>query len=239
MSPKRRPGAPADLEEVRPNLFFVYNPAAGPTLRGEGEREGDRFRLTGWRRDGLVARLRAKSFTVLTLADQIAALPALPPPTPLGPPVIRPPAAGERVSYFAPAGPGQLPGWQPAPPAEADPAAQALREGWVIRRRKGRGPGAFAQVARGGLRPLDENEALRQGLAQAALAGPAPVRATPGPAGHLLPELPLPAEHRALLSRLADRGPDGWAIAEGAGALVAELLARVGLALQIEEAGAG
>ncbi|NTU83127.1 MAG: hypothetical protein HGA45_27780, partial [Chloroflexales bacterium] len=86
MPSKRRPGAPADLEEVRPNRFIVYNPAASSTLRGEGEREGDRFLLTTWRRDGLIARLRAKSFLVLTLADQIGALPDLPRPAPPRPP---------------------------------------------------------------------------------------------------------------------------------------------------------
>lgn len=75
---RRRPGAPADLEEVRPDLFVVHNPAAGPVLRGEGLREGDRFRLTSWRREGLVARLRDRGFVVLTLTDQIAALPPLP-----------------------------------------------------------------------------------------------------------------------------------------------------------------
>jgi hypothetical protein len=45
MPSRRRPGATCDLEEVRPDLFVVYNPAAGPALRGEGERNGDRFQL--------------------------------------------------------------------------------------------------------------------------------------------------------------------------------------------------
>lgn len=232
MASKRRPGAPADLVEIRPGLFFVYNPAAGPTLRGEGEREGDRFRLTTWRRDGLIGRLRAKGFAVLTLADQIAALPDLPRAAPPGPLVTRLLAAGERVSYFGPGEDGAPPGWRPAPLAEGDPSAVALREGWAIRRRKGRGPGSFFLVARGGLRPLPEDEALRHGLAQVALAGPAPVVAAPAEGGLALPELPLPDAHSALLTRIADRRPGGWLVAPEALPLAAALLARAGMALQ-------
>jgi hypothetical protein len=238
VSPKRRPGAPADLEEVRPSLFFIHNTAAAPTLRGEGEREGDRFRLTGWRREGLLARLRAKGFVVLTLADQIAALPALPPAVPPGPPLTRSLAAGERISYFAMPGPALAPGWQPAPPAPDAPAAVCLREGWVVRRRKGRGPGAYYSVARGGLQPLDEDAALRLGLAQVALDGPSLLSAHSVEGGRLVPEPPLPAEHRALLSRIADRRDGGWLVAPAALPLAAALLARVGLTLQAEEAGA-
>lgn len=232
MSSKRRPGAPADLEELRPNRFIVHNPAAGPTLRGEGERDGDRFLLTTWRRDGLIARLRAKSFLVLTLADQIAALPDLPAATPPGPPFVRPSIAGERISYFA----ARPLGWQPAPPAPQGPAAFSLREGWVIRRRKGRGPGAYYHLLRGALQPLTEDDALRHALAQATLMHPDPIVVARADGGHLLPELPLPSEHRALLGRLGDRRPHGTLLAPEALPLAAALLARVGLALQTEEA---
>jgi hypothetical protein len=225
MPSKRRPGAPADLEEVRPNRFVVHNPLVGSTLRGEGEREGDRFTLTTWRREGLLARLRSRQFKVLTLADQVAALPGLPPAVPLGPPAARPLAAGERISVFA--GPR---GWEPAPSAPGAPAAVELRPGQVIRRRKGRGPGDFYLVAPGTLRPLGEDDALRQGYAQLAQPGPAPVALAAGDGGRsLLPDLPLPAEHRALMGRLADRADEGWLVAEGADELVAALLARLGL----------
>lgn len=234
MKSKRRRGAPADLEEVRPGLFFVFNPAAGPILRGEGEREGDRFRLTTWRREGLIARLRAKGFVVLTLADQIAALPALPPAAPPGPPVVRSLASGERISYFAPPAPGQPLGWQPAPRDDA-PAAVSLREGWVVRVRKGRGPGAYYLVRRNTLTPLAEDEALRRGLAQVALAGPAPIRTTRAEGGYMLPELPLPAAHRTTLSRIADRSSQGWLVAAEAIPLAEALLARAGLSLEVTE----
>jgi hypothetical protein len=225
---RRRPGAPADLEELRPDLFVVHNPAAGPALRGEGEREGDRFRLTTWRREGLIARLRARGFTVLTLADQIAALPALP-QAPLGPELARSFAAGERVSVFA----GDPPGWQPAPPALGDPRALLVREGQIIRRRKGRGPASYALVARGGLRPLGEDEALRHGYAQLGEA-PSALELRPAEQGQFLAELPLPSAHRALLGRFATHSRGGWLIQSGAEALVAALLARLGLELSIE-----
>jgi hypothetical protein len=226
---RRRPGAPADLEEVRPGRFIVHTPLVGGTLRGEGEREGDRFTLTTWRREGLIARLRAKQFAVLTLADQVAALPPLPPPAPLGAPVARQPAAGERVSVFA----GDPPGWRPAPEDAATPGALALREGQVIRRRKGRGPGSFALVAAGTLRPLSEDDAVRQGYAQLRLLGPATLEAARDADGRLtLPDLPLPPEHRQLLGRLADRSERGWLVADGADELAAALLARLGLELR-------
>lgn len=225
--PRRRPGAPADLEELRPGRFVLHNPATGPALRGEGEREGDRFTLTSQRREGLLARLRARGFSVLSLADQIAALPAVPQVAPLGPPCERDLAAGERLSVFV----GAPPAWQPAP-AAARPGAVALREGQVIRRRKGRGPGAYYQVERDSLRPLSEDEALGRGYAQAALGGPAPITAATVAAGHLLPDLPLPAAHRALLGRIAERHGAGWLVVAADLPLAAALLACLGLALE-------
>lgn len=227
MPSRRRPGAPADLEELRPNRFVVHNPLAGVVLRGEGERDGDRFTLTTWRREGLLARLRARQFKVLTLADQIAALPGLPAAAPLGPPQLRPLARGERVSLFV--GPT---GWQPAPPAPDAPATVLLRPGQVIRRRKGRGPADYFLVAPGTLRPLAEDEALRHGYARVAHEGPAVVALALDEAGSLLPDLPLPAAHRALLGRLAERTPAGWRVPPDAVAHVEALLTRLGLVAQ-------
>jgi hypothetical protein len=226
--PRRRPGAPADLEELRPGRFVLHNPATGPALRGEGEREGDRFTLTGQRRDGLLARLRARGFSVLSLADQIAALPALPPAVPHGSRCERILAAGERLSVFT----GAPPAWQPAP-AAARPDAVTLCEGQVIRRRKGRGPGAYYRVERDSLRPLSEDEALYGGYAQAALDGPPQIMAAAAAAGYLLPDLPLPTPHRALLGRIATRQSEGWLVAAADMPLAAALLARLGLELHL------
>ena len=226
MPSTRRPGAPADLEELRPQLFIIHNPAAAPILRGEGDREGDRFQLTSWRRDGLLARLRVRGFTVHTLENQIAALPGLPYAVRLGPPVVRALAAGERISYFA----LDAPGWRPAPPAPGAPGSVRQREGGVIRRRKGRGPGAYYLVVPGTLRPLPEDEALRRGYAA---ADGAFVMVGIAENGELLmPDLPLPPEHRVLLGRIATRTPDGWRIPREHAELVDDLLARLGLQMR-------
>jgi hypothetical protein len=229
--PKRRPGAPADLEELRPGRFVLHNPAIGPTLRGEGTREGDRFTLTSQRREGLLARLRGRGFSVLSLADQIAALPAPPAITPLGPSHAHTLAAGERVATFT----GVPPTWQPAPATTTRPNAVSLCEGQVIRRRKGRGPGAYYLVARDGLRPLSEDAALRHGYALAAHDGPVPLVANPISEGHLLADLPLPAAHQNLLGRIATRQRQGWLVTSADELdLAAALLARLGLELRCE-----
>ncbi|MBP1465851.1 hypothetical protein EYB53_009060 [Candidatus Chloroploca sp. M-50] len=195
---KRRTGAPADLEEVYPDRFIVHNPAVGPSLRGEGDREGDRFVLTSWRREGFLARVRGKTFVVLTLADQITLLPPLPRVTASGAPVLYTPGQGQRVSYFA----GVI-GWQPAAEDLDAPGVYRLVEGSVIRRRRGRGPGHYYHIRKGKLVTLDEDQALRYGYAMAARTRAQVVVAHQGQDGqYQIPDLLLPSAHRALLRRL-------------------------------------
>jgi hypothetical protein len=225
MSSRRRPGAPCDFEEVRPGLFIVHNPALGPVLRGEGEREGDRFLLTSQRGEGLIARLRARGFAASTIADQAADLPGPPAVAAPGEPVVRPLVAGERVSYFA----ADPLGWAPAP--AAGPGAVRLRDGWVIRRRRSRGPAGYYQLQGGALAPRDEDTALRIGYAQAALLGAAQVMAAPAEGGLVLPDLPLPAAYGRLLKRIAERTPAGWLVPPPGLPSAAALLARLGVTL--------
>jgi hypothetical protein len=213
------------LEEARPGLFIIHNPAIAPALRGEGDREGDRFTLTSWRGEGLVARLRARSFTVLTLADQAAALPGLPAVDPPGAPLDHTLAANERISYFAAAPLG----WAPAP--EAGPGVVRLREGWALRRRRSRGSFSYYQLVAGTLALRGEESALRIGYAQAALAGAQPITVVPAEGGGLLPDLPLPAAHRRLLGRIADHTPQGWLVSPTGLPAAAAILARLGLTL--------
>lgn len=228
---RRRPGAPADLEEVRPNYFVVHNPAAGPVLRSEGVREGDRFLLTTWRREGLIGRLRARGFAVLTLEDQIASLPPLPAVTPPGPPVLRSLAPNEQISFFA----AEPLGWRPVPPA-AIPGQVSLREGWVIRRRRGRGPPAYYRVGKDGLVPLSESDALRMGYALLGREGGAAVHMTAAAEGWQFPDLPLPPDYRRLLGRIAVREQATWRCTDQSLPLVTALLARLGLRVQTEPA---
>lgn len=225
MSSKRRPGATCDLEEVRPGLFIVHNPAIGPLLRGEGDREGDRFRLTTWRRDGLVARLRSRAFEVVILADQIADLRQLPPAQPPGEVQWRPLASGERLSHFAP----RPPGWAPVPLAADDPPRAELRQGWALRRRRGRGPFSYYRVLGGGLAPLTEDEAVALGYAQAALSAPLEATLVEEADGWLLPDLPLPTAHRMLLGRIAEKRRDGWLVPADGLELARALLGRLGV----------
>jgi hypothetical protein len=225
MSSRRRPGAPCDFEELRPGLFIIHNPVLGPVLRGEGTREGDRFVLTSARGEGLIARLRARSFVAITLLDQASALPGLPTVEPPGAPQIRRLAANERVSYFA----ADPLGWAPAP--EAGPGEVSLRERWALRRRRSRGPFSYCQLVGGDLIPRDEDTALRIGYAQAALAGPMRIAAAPAEGGCILPDIPLPAAHLRLLGRVATRAPQGWLVQQAGLPAAATLLARLGLTL--------
>lgn len=222
---RRRPGAPCDLEEIRPEMFLVHNPAIGPLLSGEGERNGDRFRLTSWRREGLLGRLRSRTFVVHTLADQIAALPDLPTPPPLGAPLIRPEVKAERISVFR----ADPPGWAPASPA---PGGIHLNEGDVIRRRRGRGPASYYLIGpAGALQPLEADVALQFSYARLAPRQPAVVPQAAD--GLLLIDLPLPEAHGLLMGRLAEATRAGWQFPSAHRPLVAQLLARLGIQLAI------
>ncbi|EFO81424.1 hypothetical protein OSCT_0706 [Oscillochloris trichoides DG-6] len=223
MASRRRAGATCDFEELRPGLFMIHNPALSPVLRGEGEREGDRFRLTTWRGEGLIARLRARTFVVLTLLDQVAALPDLPTPPPLGAAFLRDLARNERISYFAP----DPLGWVPVP--NPTPSSAELREGWIVRRRRSRGPASYAHIQHGNFLACDEDRALRLGYAQ---VSPTTLTVATTPQGILLPNLPLPQAHQHLLGRIAASTPQGWLVAPESLPLVTALLARLGVGVE-------
>src|SRR5215212_11778377 len=123
-----------DMDEIAPNHFLVHNSHATNVLKGEGLVQGRFFELTTWRREGLLARLRERGFTVRTIADRLAALPQ--------PPV--PPAIGgfgwraltnpiEQISNFDP----QRLRWHRLPPQIRDGVTGVeIYEGWALRRRK-------------------------------------------------------------------------------------------------------
>ncbi len=221
MPPRRRAGATCDFEELRPGLFMIHNPALSPVLRGEGEREGDRFHLTTWRREGLIARLRTRTFVVHTLLDQVGALPNLPAPPPIGGAFLHELARNERISYFAP----DPLGWEPV--ATPTPGSAELREGWIVRRRRSRGLASYAQIQHGNFLACDEDRALRLGYAQVA-----PI--TLNMQESILPNLPLPQAHQHLLGRIATPTPQGWFVAPEVLPLVTALLARLGVTIEHE-----
>ncbi|PDW02819.1 hypothetical protein [Candidatus Viridilinea mediisalina] len=222
---KRRPGARADLEEVRPRRFVIHNGAVGPALRGEGLREGDRFTLTSQRGAGVVARVRGRGFTVLTLADQIAKLPPLPSVAPLGAALLHPLQKHERISHLS----GSPPAWQPAPVSTEQPQSVRLYVNAIIRRRKGRGPSSYALVTTTGFQALDEDAALLRGYALAAQADPSAVAvATLHNGDYLLPDLLLPSAQRTLMGRIATKHETGWQFAPADLPLVQALLECLG-----------
>ena len=231
---QRRPPAKVDLEEIAPNRFLIHNPRTQAILKGEGTIAGRRFELTTWRREGLLARLRQRGFHVRTLADQLAELPALPAPAAIGGPGWWPLTSSiERISYFDP----RDLRWQPLTPEIRDGArGVAIYDGWVLRRRKGRGTAAYylASVGRSGridLQPLDETKAILTGYAQArALYNRALVAARRGDT-FILPDVEIPPPHRALLRRVAQQTDEGWAANQQAWPLVQDLFDRLGVRL--------
>ncbi len=200
-------------------------------LKGEGNIAGRLFTLTTWRREGLLARLRARSFVVQTLAGRIERLPALPEPPAIGEARWRPlgiPA--ERFSVF---GTASL-RWEPIADEErAGMRGVMVHGGTVLRRRKGRGPASFylavAEPNSVGLRALNETRALLIGYAQAAEHSTVLV-AQPENDHFRLPDVELPPPHRTILERIAIAGdthmvaPQGWPLAQ-------ELFAHLGVRL--------
>lgn len=233
--PARHRTATFDLEEITPNHFVINTEAAYGVLKGEGERRGRVFELTSWRRAGLLARLAAREFNVLSLEKRIAGLPQLPMPLDHGPAVWRPLASeNERYSVFDLASYA----WQPlANELRADRLGVTLNPGAVVRRRKGRGLASFliAQAANAGslsLRPVDETSALLQGYAQAEQRQPLTI--TPlRDAGHVLLSLPpLPQSYREFMRRLGSEAAAGWQIADAGLPFATLALARLGVVVE-------
>lgn len=232
---KQRPASQgADVEELQPQRFLVRNLMARPLLKGEGDLEGHRFVLTSWRRDGLIARLRAAGFTVRTLEDQVRALPGLPNVNPIGGVAPRPVSGIERYSYFEPLALG----WAPAELRDTNGRQEALlRDGWVIKRRQGRGAATYHRVVAersgaAGLLPLTEAQALLAGYAQAAQHPRAPLVVIRQESFYLLPAIELPPAHRDLLRRLGELTEMGWQVDQRGWSLARAVYASLGLRVE-------
>ena len=224
-------GKPYDIEEIAPGRFIVRDPRANTILKREGDLEGQFFTLRSWRREGLLARLRGRGFRVLTLEDRIRHLPPLPQPLPTGSPLWLPLPDDERWSVFDP----QHLDWIPVPVEIRDGIAGCvIRQGQVIRRRRGRGVPRYALVAAGAtLRTIDETGALMRGYAGAT---PARLKARRDGERIVLPAHPLPPPHRRLLSRMAIDTVDRCPVIElKAWTPVQEIYARLGVLLSLEK----
>jgi hypothetical protein len=226
------------LEEIRPHRFLIHNPNVRPIIKSEGEISGNVFELTSWRRDGMLARLSNAGYVVVTLADQVAKLPNLSPPVPIGAEALRPLTSSiDRYSYFDPLALT----WVPVEPRDEDgQPVVPLRDGWVVRRRRGRGAASYHRVfvERGGgvgLRPLEALEALLAGYSQATANGPRELLVRREGKEYLLPDVALPRPFEEALGRFAKQTPAGWRVAERGGQLAQELFAHLGLLLRVLE----
>ncbi len=220
----------ADLEEVQPGRFRVHTMQICALLKGEGDIQGDRFTLTTWRRDGLLARLRMRGFKVFTLEDRVQALPGLPVVEPIGPAEWRVVGGMDRYSFFDPDGLD----WVAIDEQDREGVRSVLLHvGWIVRRRHGRGPSSYHQVLpakRGtGLLPLTETDALLAGYALAAQAGPCwlPVRREDGKV--CVPALVLPLPHRDVLQRLGTPTKSKWQFNDQVWDIVMQVYARLGV----------
>jgi hypothetical protein len=212
-----------DLEELTPDRFLVHNQQLHALLKDEGTIAGRLFELTTWRREGLLARLRTRGFNVRTLDGLLASLPALPPPPPIGGPGWRSlTSAIEQISHFD----MRNLRWHPlAAERRDDGLGVTIYAGWVLRRRKGRGAASYYQAAAArsgdlGLQPLGETAAILIGYAQALALDDRPLLAERQNDQIVLPDVELPAPHRALLRRVATEsgprlvvGERGWPLA--------------------------
>jgi hypothetical protein len=241
----KQPRRPAvDLEEIAPNRFLIHTPRANALLKDEGSLEGRLFDLTTWRRAGLIARLRERGFGVRTLADRLEALPEPPPPPPIGGPGWRPLASPiEQISHFD----LRRLRWHPLGPETRDGlVGVTVYDGWVLRRRKGRGGSSYylAFKERGGgigLRSLDETAAILAGYAQALALDPRPLLAERRLAASstqtrdrlLLPDVELPPPYRAVLESISEKSDEGPLVDERSWPLAQELFGRLGVRLTI------
>ena len=223
-SVKRQRRSATSLEEIAPGRFLVHDPQVSGLLKGEGILSGRLFELTTWRREGLLARLRERGFKVLSLDNLVAQLPGLSRPPPLGGPGWRPfSSAIEQISHF------DLRNlrWRAlTPETRAGALGVTIYDGWVLRRRKGRGAASFYLAARErgggiGLQPLDETAAILTGYAQALALDDRPLLADRHGDRIVLPDVELPQPHRTLLKRVAIEEDErllvdetGWPLAQ-------------------------
>jgi len=233
---QRRPAV--SLEEIAPGRFLIHDPQVSGVLKGEGIFSGQLFELTTWRREGLLARLRGRGFRILTLDDLAAQLPDLPRPPPIGGPGWRPfSSAIEQISHF------DLRNlrWRAlAPETRAGALGVTIYDGWVLRRRKGRGGAAFYLAVRErgggvGLQPLDETAAILTGYAQSlTLDEQRPLVERSG-ARIVLPDVELPPPHRRLLTRVATEDGERLLVDESGWRLAQAVFGKLGVQLHVAE----
>jgi hypothetical protein len=235
-----------DIDEIAPNHFLLHNSHVASVLKGEGHLKGRFFELTTWRREGLLARLRARGFAVRTIADRLEALPEPPAAPPIGAAGWRPLThAIEQISHYD----LRRLRWHPLAPQPRDGVTGVvIYDGWAVRRRKGRGSASFylAFRERGGgigLRPLDETTAVLIGIAQSVEHDPRPLlaerRLLPGSGqggeALLLPDIELPPAYRDTLALFTTASPEGLLADQQGWPLAQDLFGHLGITLTTDD----
>ncbi len=234
MSHSAAPRRPAcDFEEISPRLFLIHTIAVKPFIKSEGKIVGNRFAQTGWRRDGMLARLRQAGFRVLTLEDQIDVLPAPVHGVPLGASCRCARRRTDRLATFD----GATLAWVPLT-VPLDASEVELPANSIVRRRRAGGADSYTRVrchrdGRGELVPLDVTMALLEVYGHVRDSPPAPRPLTTAAGGTLLPDVPLPPAYEHLLKRFAtyQRG-QGWRVESQSRTLAQRLYARLGIPLR-------
>ncbi|NJM06201.1 hypothetical protein HC891_08370 [Candidatus Gracilibacteria bacterium] len=188
---------------------------------------GNRFTLTTWRRDGLIARLRARTFTVATLDDALDALPVLP----------SAPAPGELLPRTLASGDAGAASTLRATVGRRS-ALTMVSHCWhlntPLRRRKSRGAADFYHVTRDGAQagivPLSEQDALLMAYAQVQPLPPLALVSSDGI--YRLPAVELPPPQRALLKRIGEPFSDGWRVDAASLPFVRRLLVTLGIVIK-------
>ncbi|NBU63871.1 MAG: hypothetical protein EBS29_05140 [Chloroflexia bacterium] len=230
------------LEEYAPNHFMVHDIRVRPFIRGEGDVEGNRFVLTSWRRDGLMARLAERGLVMVTIESLTEALPPLPAPSPIADDVRWQPLGhpSERWSYYDPR---QRAVVACETVSHAEQHGVWLHPGCMVRRRRGRGQAEWYRSQPQGTHtiqytPLAEDTALLQGLAQATGYTHAPIALRAGENGDVAVTIPLlPKAHQSVLARCATSDRNGlvWQCPTAHLPLVVGVLARVQVVLTNNE----
>ncbi len=227
-----------DMDEIAPNHFLVHNSHVTNVLKGEGLVKGRFFELTTWRREGLLARLRERGYTVRTIADRLAALPQPPVPPAIGGAGWRPLTnAIEQISNFD----LRRLHWHPLPPQlRGGVTGVVIYEGWALRRRKGRGPASYYLAFKErsgsiGLRSLDETTAILIGIAQSLDHDPRPLLVEQSGEALLLPDVELPPAYRDTLALFSTSSPTGALVDRQSWPLAQELFGRLGIRLTIDD----
>lgn len=223
------------IEEITPNHFIINDVRVTPFLRGEGDLVGNRFTLTSWRRNGMLARIAERGLSVFALEQMIEKLPHLPMAFPIGDEVFHPQHnTTDRYSYFDPTTYTITPC---EPYTYEGVPGVIMRLGWIIRIRRSRGMTEWHVCRMGGRQlqwthPLSEQSALLHGFAQAQYE--APVLRTSVDQDVVTLTLPaLPDAYERLLRKcaLANSNARVWTFPMAHAIFVVQILAELGITI--------